>query len=130
MNRAGMSLIAVMVVLTPSVTKAQSPRRPGLNFTTIEQGRKLLTRRDDFVVRLSPFDRAARMKTDNNVSERDFLRFVGDSVLSWTPAERAVVESAWADLASKLDELSLPFPTTIHLVKTTGAEEGGQEYTR
>jgi hypothetical protein len=90
----------------------------------------LMTARDDFVARLSPFDRAARMKTDKAVSEAEFLRFVGANVLEWTPPERAALESAWAAVTAKLDGMSVIFPTTILFIKTTGEEEGGAEYTR
>jgi hypothetical protein len=130
MNRAVLSLFVVAVFLTLSGTKAQSPARPAIVFTTIEQGRERLKSRDDFVARLSPFDRSARLKTDKDVSERDYLQFVGESVLAWTSDEKAVVEYAWAALAPKLEEMSLPFPETVYFIKTTGAEEGGQEYTR
>ena len=89
-----------------------------------------MTKRDDFVVRLSPFDRAARLQIDKDVTEREFLQFVAESVRAWTVEERTVVEFAWSSLKPKLDEMSLPFPETVNFIKTTGAEEGGQEYTR
>ena len=42
-------------------------------FSTVENGKKILGQRDDFVVNMSPFDRAARMKTDKVVSEKEYL---------------------------------------------------------
>jgi hypothetical protein len=126
MNRVVLSLFAVKIFLTPLALTAESTKHPTLSFTTVERGRKLVTTRDDFVKRLSPFDRAARMNTDKDVSERDYLRVVGESVLAWISEEQASVESAWAALTSKLEEMSLPFPKTIYLVKTSGAEEGAR----
>lgn len=103
---------------------------PSFAFATIEEGKKVLKEQDDFVSRLSPFDRAARMKTDQEVSEAAYLEFVGRNVLDWRPEEKAAVQSALAEIQPKLDELSLSFPRTIYFVKTTGKEEGGAEYTR
>jgi len=70
------------------------------------------------------------MKTDQDASERDYLEFVSANVLPWNPEERASVESAWAVLQPKLDRMALPWPDTVFFIKTTGLEEGGQEYTR
>ena len=57
---------------------------------------------DDFVARLSPFDRAARLKTDREVSEQEYLQFVGRNVLDWTAEDKAAVQSAWAAFSPKL----------------------------
>jgi hypothetical protein len=99
-------------------------------FATVEEAREILTARDDFVRRMSPFDRAARMKTDRDVSEEDYLEFVGKNVLAWRDAEREKVASALEGIEPELRALSLPFPKKIFLVKTTGDEEGGAPYTR
>ncbi len=99
-------------------------------FASVEQGKKILTTRDDFVRGLSPFDRAARMKTDREISEETFLEFVGQSVLDWTDSEKKQVEAAFGGIQPRLQPFSLAFPETISMVKTTGSEEGGAAYTR
>jgi hypothetical protein len=107
-----------------------SPAGPAFSFATIEQGRKLLTARDDFVSLLSPFDRAARMKTAEKVSEQDYLRFVSNNVLGWDSDGQAFAQSVLSNIQPRLTELSLPFPETIYFVETTGVEEGDASYTR
>lgn len=129
MTRASLALSFLMALSAPVATP-QLAKTPSLHFATIDEGRSLLTKRDDFVARLSPFDRAARVQIDKDVTEREFLRFVAGSVRAWTAEERTVVESAWSSLKPKLDEMALPFPETVYFIKTSGAEEGGQEYTR
>ena len=114
----------------PALAGAQSIQSPAFVFASVKQGGELLTGRDDFVLRLSPFDRAARMKTDQEVSEKDYLRFVATNVLEWEADEKALAQSVLAEIQPKLAEFSLRFPEIIYLVKTTGAEEGGTEYTR
>lgn len=99
-------------------------------FATVDEGKQILTVRDDFVQRLSPFDRAARLKTDRDVSEIEYLKFVGQNVLAWTENEKQKVESAFDGIQAQLKVLSLPFPKTIYMVKTTGNEEGRAPYTR
>ena len=99
-------------------------------FATADEARRILTSRDDFVQRMSPFDRAARMKTDQAVSEAQYLAFVGQNVLDWSDAEREKLTAVLAAIGPRLAEFKLPLPATIHLVRTTGREEGGAFYTR
>lgn len=99
-------------------------------FATADQGRKILTAHDDFVQRLSPFDRAARMKTDKSVSKEKFLKFVSAQLLEWSEDDKADIQSVLSDIRPRLEALSLPWPESIYLVRTTGNEEGNTAYTR
>lgn len=101
-----------------------------VSFASVDKAREILTVRDDFVRRMSPFDRAARMKTDSDISEEDYLAFVGKNVLAWDDAEKQKITSAFQGIHAGLESLSLPFPKKVFIVKTTGNEEGGAAYTR
>jgi hypothetical protein len=101
-----------------------------VHFASVSEGRKALTAKDDFVRHLSPFDRAARLKTDKAVSEVEYLSFVGKNVAEWTTEERQEVEAALKKLQPLLQDWPLAFPATIQMIKTTGAEEGNAAYTR
>ena len=122
-------LIASAVILVLGAN-ASALGGPSFVFATVAEGKKVVTDRDDFVSRLSPFDRSARMKTDKEVSESDYLAFVGHNVLDWEPQETRAVQSALDEIQPRLGALSLAFPSTIYFIKTTGLEEGGAEYTR
>lgn len=127
------SPIALLLLLLPTglcCADMKLDQRTVVVFATVQQGKEILGRQDDFVKRMSPFDRAARIKTDKTVSEKEFLAFVTRNVLSWTPDEIAKVEAALRALKPKLAELSLKFPEEVYVVKTTGTEEGGAAYTR
>ena len=100
------------------------------HFVSVSEGAEILGRKDDFVQRLSGFDRAARMKTDKSTSEDAFLTFVKASVTTWTDSEKAKVEAAIAPIRPALQALLPTLPKIIYLVKTTGAEEGKAFYTR
>ncbi len=101
-----------------------------LAFATVDEGKQILTAKDDFIRCMSPFDRAARMKTDKDVSEEVYLEFVGKNVLAWTGAEQQKITTSFQGVRTALEALSLPFPKKVFFVKTTGNEEGGAAYTR
>lgn len=85
---------------------------------------------DDFIDRLSPFDRSARLKTAGEVSKAAFLDYVSQQAKDWTPEERARVQSALQPLLRTLKDLPLGQMQQVMLVRTTGREEGGAAYTR
>jgi hypothetical protein len=99
-------------------------------FASIDEAQRVLTRRDDFIAALSPFDRAARMKTDREVTEAEFLAFLGRNALSWTVEERDTLKRVFLNVADKLTGWHVPLPSTVLLIKSTGAEEGQAVYTR
>ena len=103
---------------------------PIVVFATVEEAAGILTAPDDFVRRMSPFDRAARMKTDRDVSEEEYLKFVGASALAWNDAERQKIATAYQEIEAELKALSVPLPAKLFFIKTTGEEEGGAAYTR
>ena len=103
---------------------------PHLAFATQEEGQDILSARDDFVARLSPFDRAARLKTNRVVSEQQYLAFVRASVMAWNDAaEKQRVAQAAAQVEKDFADLGIPLPDA-RLVRTNGKEEGGAAYTR
>jgi len=99
-------------------------------FATVDEGRRLLGQRDEFIEQMSPFDRMGRMKTDRPVTEAEFLSFVRTNVLPWTAGEEAPFSAAVRALAPKMKDFALPFPDRILLVKATGSEEADTPYTR
>jgi hypothetical protein len=101
-----------------------------LVFDTPSAARELLGKRDPFIERLSPFDRAARMKTNGPVDEATFLRFVTDSVVEWNSAEQDRIRSAFDQIREGLLKTGVPLPSVVHFIQTTGREEGNAPYTR
>lgn len=101
-----------------------------VHFASQSEGRQILTVKDEFIQRLSPFDRSARMKTEKAVSEDELLAFIGRSVAEWTKDETQTVQAAIEALPPLLRDLRLSLPPTVQLVKTMGTEEGNAAYTR
>ena len=103
---------------------------PLLTFATQAQGQAALGTRDEFVARLSPFDRAARLKTRKVVSEQEYLAFVRASVMGWNDAtEKRRVADAAEIVEKDFSALGLSVPDA-QLVRTNGNEEGNTAYTR
>jgi hypothetical protein len=99
-------------------------------FAGIEEAKKRLITKDDFINSLSPFDRSARLKTAQTVSEKEFLEHLANQVLSWTIDERSRIQVIIESISIQLRPLELKFPQEILLIKTTGREEGGAAYSR
>ncbi|MDQ5978673.1 MAG: hypothetical protein QG602_1647 [Verrucomicrobiota bacterium] len=124
--------LCTLVLVSTIVARAELKLGPGttVHFASVEQAAAVLGSRDDFVQRLSPFDRAARLKTSRAVSEAEFLQFVTSKVLPWADAEREKITAAFAGVQAKLAARALPLPKDILLIRTTGDEEGKAAYTR
>jgi hypothetical protein len=79
---------------------------------------------------MSAFDRAARMKTERDVSESEYLAFAAKAPLEWERGEREAIEAAYKDIQPAIARLRLPLPERIYFVKTSGIEDAHAAYTR
>jgi len=123
-------IIMAVTLIAPSHARMRLAEDTTIVFATVDQARQLLMQRDRFVQSMSPFDRAARLKTDKPVSEKQYLEFVGRNVLAWQAEEEQKLTTAFRGLQAALESLDLSLPQTILAIKTTGREEGGAPYTR
>ncbi|MDD5010647.1 MAG: hypothetical protein PHQ00_00815 [Phycisphaerae bacterium] len=130
MKRLSNALLILLIFAISADADVNLPGSTTVICATVEQGKEVLCQRDDFVERMSAFDRAARMKTDKEVSEEEYLKFVGQNILNWQPEETEKVEAAFKMIAPVLAELNLNLPKTIYVIKTSGKEEGQAPYTR
>jgi hypothetical protein len=101
-----------------------------LVFASRDTGIAILTIRDDYVSRMSRFDRMLRLKSTQPVSERAYLDFVAANVLEWSDADITRLKPLVQKLRAAMQQFRLPLPSTVLLIKTTGKEEVGQAYTR
>lgn len=122
---------AILLAIPPASLHSSAPiAAVQFTFASIEQGRQVLTNRDDFIKRLSHFDRSARLKTSEPVPEPAFLAFIATNVLSFTPQETNLLGNALLNLKPRLEHFNLSWPSSILIVKTTGREEANAAYTR
>jgi hypothetical protein len=123
-------LVLIVLLLASVGFDAAAIERVNFAFATSEQGKASLTARDDYVQRLSPFDRAAKMKQTKPVSEDEYLALVGRHALNWSEDEKKDLTPVLADVAERVNALRLNWPETVYLVRTTGEEEDNAAYTR
>jgi len=128
------SLLACSTVLVSGASTLAQGVKLGadcvISFASVETARSALTNRDEFINALSPFDRAARLKTGRVVEEAEFLEYVGQSALAWLPDETNRVAGVLQAVRQQVEPFHLPLPKTILLIKTSGREEGNACYTR
>lgn len=127
-TRVAVCALVLTGALASSKGEVTIGKRTVIQFLSPNESRPLITARDDFVKRLSPFDRAARLKVATPVSEEQYLAFVGENVRDWTDTEVKQLGTLVSELPPLLGDL--PFPAAIQLIKTTGAEEGNAACTR
>lgn len=122
------SLWICLSLALPSAAMAANHK--AISFLNKEDAAEVLTQEDDFVRGISQFDMASRMKREGSPTKSEYLSFVGEQTLNWTPQERSAVKQAFAQLQPKLKSLNVVLPEPIEFIKTTGLEEGGAAYTR
>jgi len=130
------SLLATLISVP--VGKAQSPknaefplqRETRIRFASVDEGRTALATADEFTKSLSIFDKQARIKTDDAVSDEAFLIFASSQVQAWTEKEVDLLQPIIADLHKRLGKHCDLFPEKVLLIKTTGREEANAAYTR
>ena len=98
-----------------------------------EHGARLLATADDFVDNQSRFDRQARLSLRTEVVEVTrsmYFDYVASQVMDWSADEVAALKGIVEAIAGKLEPLDFRLPEVVHLVKTSGEEEGHAAYTR
>ena len=84
---------------------------------------------DAFSQHLSGFDRSARLKTDEPVTEAAILAFAAQQALDWDGNAKVRVQQAIASILPAFRKLKIP-TVDIAIVSTTGVEEEGYAFTR
>jgi len=129
-ERISLALLLWLLAVPLSSARMNIGDSTTVSFASVDEAREILTTRDDFVQRMSAFDRAGRMKTDAEVCEADYLQFVDENVLAWDDSEKQKLVCALETVTTELADVAWLFPKQVFLVKTTGNEEGGAAYTR
>ena len=101
-------------------------------FATQAEAQMLITDIDQHTNNLNQFDLDVRLQTPN-ARKSQLLRLGMESTRSWSDADKAKVNKAFATIeaAIKKLKLKLSYPAEVIIMKTTMAEEGGADaYTR
>ncbi len=101
-----------------------------IRFGDVREGVAALTRQDEYIKQMGPFDRQVRLQTDREVSEHELLAFMGANVLAWSDDDVQQLTPVLEAMGKKLEPWTLNLPREVLLVKTTGREEGHAAYCR
>ncbi len=99
----------------------------------LDDARRLITFHDDFIKNQSKFDRQSRLRLpsrSHTVSEDDYLTFLKTQVRPWSAGEIDALTTMFKSIDAKFAGLRVHLPDTVHLIKTSGQEEGFSAYTR
>jgi hypothetical protein len=122
--------VCLAAIASPVSADVQLCAGTKFRFADVKQGVAALSKRDEFVAAMSPFDRQVRLQTDRPVNEAAYLKHVADQVVAWNDADREKLTLVVTAAGKRLAGWKLPLPETILLVETTGREEGGAAYCR
>ena len=133
------------VPLTSKVSKESSPalapaqdaqnglrlsKGCSVRFATVAEAKARLAKKDVYLENLSPFERAAKIKQAGPVSTEQYVAFIQDQALEWNKADKKKLLRVIAAAKPKLAKFANHLPESIHLIKTTGNDEGAAPYTR
>ena len=127
--RYALAVVVLLLIGTASHLYADT-NNLNIVYASKERGAQILAEKDDYLMAMSPMDRALRMHSNVEVSIDDFTKFVSQFSLDWKPAEKEILDSIFTELRPKFMDLKLHFPDTVFMVKTTGEDEGYSAYTR
>ena len=100
------------------------------HFAGVGEAKAHLAERDVYLKNLSAFERAAKIRKVGPVSTDQYLAFIQNQTLEWSNADRKKLARVLAEAKPKLAKFAVHLPESIHLIKTTGKDEGGAPYTR
>lgn len=130
LQRFTWTILVVMAASVQLVVSHSVLAKPTLEFLTAKESALELARDDDFLRRMSPFDRAARLKTDQVVSQKAYVAFIQQHTRDWPASDKAAVIASYEAIYPAIEALGVTLPGDIKMILTTGHEEGQAAYTR
>jgi len=119
-------LFALLLAAAPALALAQS----AFEFATVEEGRAVVSARDDYIRQTTPLERQALLRTPEPVSEERLIAAMADMVLEWSPADRQRLQPLLTRLDAFLKGIKPLEPRRILLVKTRSDFLNGFPHTR
>src|SRR4030042_6267481 len=118
--------VIVMSLSIVIVCEGQTTQNPGASesaielqrdteivFAGVEEAKKRMTTKDGFINSLSRFDRSARLKTDQTVSDTEFIEYVANQARSWTIDEKKRIKVIIKSISNPLKPFELKLPQKI-----------------
>ena len=111
--------------------EAPAPAQPfSFRFASLEEGRAIVGKSDDWVAATSDFQRAATVGAPPPVTRARFLAFSALAVRPWSAPEQARWQKALDAITPRLVALHAALPPVVLLVNTDGRDAANAPYTR
>ena len=130
MKPARLCVLLVLAFSLPAFADVHLSDDVTVVFATKNQTNTLLAANDDYMQRLTAFDRQAKTQSSAPVSHQDFVAHHGAQGMSWSGQERARFTSIFESIRAAMSPYVGHLPTKVVLAKTSGKEEAGAFYTR
>ena len=124
--------LVITVIIALILAQSCTQKSHSFHFSSKEESAGLLQREDEFTNAWSTFDMIAR-QGDSPADKEKLLEHIASQSMEWNEKEIQTIRTMLDSIMERIDSLgiSLPFPKTIKLVKTTSKEEwDAMAYTR
>lgn len=101
-----------------------------VSFAAPEVAKAIVSRPDDYIMAMHPYERALAMQSSDFVSQDAYLAFLAEHVLAWSKDECRKLKNALTILDAWFGEQLINALDLIVLIKTTGREMWNCTYTR
>jgi hypothetical protein len=116
--------------LKSGIEATNNVQRAKFTFATLEDATAIISRPDDYILSMHPFERALIMQSSDVVSQDAYLTSLGEHVLAWSEDECDKLKNAFTVLDAWLGKHCINAVDLLVLIKTTGHEMWNSAYTR
>lgn len=116
--------------MKPEDEAVGASQRTKVTFAALGEAKTIVSRPDDYILAMHPFERALAMQSADPVSQDAYLTFLAENVLAWSEDECDKLKNALTVLDAWLDEHRISAVEFFVLIKTSGLEMWNCAYTR
>ena len=124
----GSSLLAPASFAQDKVVRLSN--RTEVAFSSVEKGKQLIGKIDDYVSRTSELERQMRLQTNDPVSTEAFVESMQKGVREWNAEEVDTLTAIINELKPTFTEYGLPLPPRIELIRVVAAVEANMPHCR
>lgn len=99
-------------------------------FAIKQQGQLIIEECDDYLGRLSDYERSLKTEFSQTISQEDYAKHLKGCVLDWSSEDKELLIPVLKSVSDVLTEKRIYVPQEITLIKTDGSDEWNSAYTR
>lgn len=99
-------------------------------FADKPQGQLIIQESDDYLERLSSFERSIKTESIQPISQKEYAKHLKGCVLDWSNEDKELLAPVLKCVSDFMTEKNIYIPQKIILIKTDGRDEWNSAYTR